>query len=421
MKRRQLLQALGGAALLSGCAGFGLGAPAPRVVVVGGGYAGATAARYLKHWGGAGVHVSLIEPNPQFISCPLSNRVLGGEMQLDELRRDYRNLQALGVELIAARVAGFDPAKRQVQLEDGRQLPYQRLIVAPGIDLLYDSIQGLSDGLQHAHILHAWKAGPQTLQLRAQLQAMRDGGVYVLTVPLAPYRCPPGPYERACQVAHYFKQHKPKSKVLILDANPDVTSKAGLFKKVWATQYAGMVEYQPKFNLTEVDATQLQVQSEFGDKHKADVLNVVPPQAAGSLLRKAGLANMNGRWCEVDFLTYESKVAAGVHVLGDAIQIAPLMPKSAHMANQHAKVCAAAVLDLLAERAPNPQPLLTNTCYSFVDAQNVIHVASVHQYDAAKKTMLTVPGSGGLSTEPNLLEGQYAMNWANNIWADSLG
>ncbi len=423
LQRRTVLQAMAAGAL-SACAsppgGMGFGKRRPRVLVVGGGYAGATAARYLRLWGGDAVQVSLLTPE-LFTSCPLSNHVLSGSLQLADLQQDYLGLVARGIEWIPQTASALDLARRRVLLADGQTLGYERLILAPGIDFLYHDVQGLSAGLLHAHILHAWKAGPQTAQLRAQLQAMPDGGVFVMTVPLAPYRCPPGPYERACLVAHYFRQHKPKSKVLVLDANPDLTSKGALFRRVWAQHYAGIIEYQPRFSLSQVDAGTLQVQSEFGDRVQADVLNVIPNQAAAALLREAGLANLNGRWCEVDFLSYESKVAPGVHVLGDAIQVAPQMPKSAHMANQQAKVCAAAVLDLLAGRELNRQPLLTNTCYSFIDPQQAIHVASVHAYDAQQRTMLPVPGAGGLSAQESALEGHYALQWARNIRADTLG
>jgi NADPH-dependent 2,4-dienoyl-CoA reductase/sulfur reductase-like enzyme len=270
-------------------------------------------------------------------------------------------------------------------------------------------------------VLHSWKAGAQTVALRRQLEAMRDGGVYALTVPLAPYRCPPGPYERACQVAWYFKRAKPRSKVLLLDANPDVTSKAGLFRKAWAEEYKGIVEYRPNHTLTGVDVATLTARFETDADVRADVLNVLPPQRAGNIARDAGVITANNRWCEVDFLTYESVRVKNVHVLGDAIQIAPAMPKSGHMANQHAKVCAAAVLSLLAGQPPSPTPVLTNTCYSFITDRDVVHVASVHQYDREKKTMVAVQGAGGLSPAMSALEGEFAFAWAKNIWADTLG
>jgi NADPH-dependent 2,4-dienoyl-CoA reductase/sulfur reductase-like enzyme len=307
-----------------------------------------------------------------------------------------------------------------VKLAGGSEVAYDRLILSPGVDFMFDALPGLKQAGAQDKVLHAWKAGTQTVALRKQLEAMPDGGVYALSIPLAPYRCPPGPYERACQVASYFSKAKPKSKVLIFDANDDVTSKGPLFKKAWAERYKGIVEYQGKHNAMDVDAANNTLKFEFQDDAKAAVLNVIPPMRAGEIAVKTGLATANKRWCEVDFLTFESKVAQNIHVLGDAIQIAPAMPKSGHMANQHGKTCAAAVVALLSGKEPNTLPIYNNTCYSFVSAEEVVHVASVHAYDAEKKTMLTVPGSGGVSSEASALEGFYAMSWARNIWADTL-
>jgi NADPH-dependent 2,4-dienoyl-CoA reductase/sulfur reductase-like enzyme len=269
-------------------------------------------------------------------------------------------------------------------------------------------------------VLHAWKAGAQTVALRRQLEAMPDGGVYALSIPLAPYRCPPGPYERACMVASYFQKAKPKSKVIIFDANDDIQSKKALFLKAWKDNYDGMIEYRPKHRVVDVDAATNTLKFEFNDDFKAAVANVVPNMRAGDIAVKTGLATANKRWCEVDWLTHESKAAKGVHVLGDAVQIAPGMPKSGHMANQHGKTCAAAVVALLTGKQPASLPIYNNTCYSFVTAEDVVHVASVHRYDAAQKTMLTVPGSGGVSRAASELEGRYAHAWARNIWADAL-
>jgi NADPH-dependent 2,4-dienoyl-CoA reductase/sulfur reductase-like enzyme len=325
-----------------------------------------------------------------------------------------------GVNIVRDTVQSIDTEKRTVKLAGGSTLPYDRLILSPGIDFIWDQLPGMKQPGAQDKVLHGWKAGAQTIALRRQLEAMPDGGTFVMSIPQAPYRCPPGPYERACQVAYYFSHAKPKSRILILDANDDVTSKGPLFKKVWAERYKGIIEYRPGFNAADVDASSNTVISELGDKVQGTVLNVIPPQRAGSIAAQAGLANMNKRWCEVDFLAFESTQAKYIHVLGDAIQTAPLMPKSAHMANQHAKVCAAAVIDLLNGKTPDPKPMLTNTCYSFVSDKDVIHVASVHAYDAERKTMITVPGSGGLSATASELEGVYAMNWARNIWADSL-
>jgi hypothetical protein len=285
---------------------------------------------------------------------------------------------------------------------------------------MWETLPGMAAAGAQDKVLHAWKAGAQTVALRRQLEAMPDGGVFAITIPEAPYRCPPGPYERACQVASYFKANKPRSKVLVLDANPDVTSKAALFKKVWAEQYAGIVEYRPQHKAVAVDAKANIVKFEVQDDVKADVLNVLPAMRAGLVAQQAGLANKNARWCGVRYQSFESEVAAGIHIIGDSIQVAPAMPKSAHMANSHAKVAAAAVVAQLAGWPVNPAPMLTNTCYSFTDARNVVHVASVHAYDAAEATFKTVAGSGGLSTAPNEREGEFAWNWARTIWADSL-
>jgi NADPH-dependent 2,4-dienoyl-CoA reductase/sulfur reductase-like enzyme len=326
-----------------------------------------------------------------------------------------------GVRVVRDMVASIDSAKKVAVLASGPRIAYDKLVVSPGIDLMYDSVAGLRDAQAQGRILQAWKAGPETVALRRQLEAMPDGGVYAITIPEAPYRCPPGPYERACQVASYFKAAKPKSKVLILDANQDVTSKGPLFKKVWAEQYPGMVEYRGQHKAVAVDARTNTVKFELQDDVKADVLNVLPPMRAGAIAVQTGLANSNARWCNVNFLNFESTAAKDIHILGDSIQIAPAMPKSGHMANSHAKVAAAAIVAELAGWEINPAPMLTNTCYSFVDAKNVIHVASVHEYVAADKTFKTVAGSGGVSSAPTELEGNYAWNWARTIWADSLG
>lgn len=402
-----------------GCATATSSRKVGRVVVIGGGYAGATAAKYIRMWG-PDIEVTLIERDGEFVSCPLSNRVLAGVVGLKDLTRGYGTLPARhGVKLVRDEALSIDADKQEVRLASGGTLKYDRLIVAPGVDLLPEEVAGLDSPEAQQRILHAWKAGPQTVALRKQLEAMPDGGVYALTVPKAPYRCPPGPYERACQIAWYFKTQKPRSKVLILDANEDVVSKKGLFVKAWTERYPGIVEYRPNSELTEVDAATLTAKFVFEDV-KADVLNVVPPQRAGRIAREAGLITANNRWCGVDFLTYESLAGKNIHVLGDAVLSAPQMPKSGHMANQHAKVCAAAVVALLHGEAVNSEPLVTNTCYSFVSDKEVIHVASVHAYVPAKKTMEIVPGASGVSASASELEGQYAEAWSRNIWDDML-
>jgi len=404
------------AAPLLGCATSASGPSIGRVVVIGGGFGGATAARYLRLW--ANVDVTLVERNDTFISCPISNMVLGGHKTMADITVPYSGLAALGVKRIQGEAVAIDAQGKKVRLGDGRELPYDRLVVSPGIDFMFDQVAGLTPAAQEK-ILHGWKAGPQTVALRRQLEAMPDGGVYALTVPKSPYRCPPGPYERAAMVASYFKQHKPRSKVLLLDANPEIQSKKALFEKVFADQYKGIIEYRPNNELKAVDVATNTAKLEFDDV-KADVLNVVPPHRGGDVARSAGLLNMNARWIGVNWLSMESTAVPGIHALGDAVLSAPVMPKSGHMANQHAKVAAAAIIQLLKGESVNPAPVVMNTCYSFVTATDVIHVASVHQYDNADKTFKAVPGSGGVSSAPNAMEGRYALSWAQNIWSDML-
>lgn len=431
-RRREMLKlasaasALGTLGLLGCASGPGAIPDRARVLVVGGGYGGATAAKYLRLFSQQKIEVVLVEPEDAFVSCPLSNLVLGGSRQLADLTVPYTSLtRAHGVHVVRDAVAGIDAIQKVAVLSSGARIRYDKLVLSPGIELMWDSVAGLKDAHASGRVLQAWKAGPETTALRRQLEAMPDGGVYALTIPEAPYRCPPGPYERACQVASYFRAAKPRSKVLVLDANPDVTSKAGLFKKVWAEQYPGIVEYRPQHQAIAVDARAASgvhtVKFEVQDDVQAHVLNVLPPMRAGAIAVQTGLANSNARWCGVHYLNFESTVAKDIHVLGDSIQLAPLMPKSAHMANSHAKVAAAAIVAELAGWEINPTPMLTNTCYSFVDDKTVVHVASVHEYVAAEQTFKTVAGSGGLSAAPNELEGRYAWNWARTIWADSLG
>jgi sulfide dehydrogenase [flavocytochrome c] flavoprotein subunit len=418
--RRRLIGAAGGlgALALAGCATGASGGPSiGRVVVVGGGFGGATAARYLKLWGG-NVDVTLVERNTSFVSCPISNLVLGGYREMADITRGYDGLKALGVKVVQGDVSAIDAAGKKVRLASGGELPYDRLVVSPGVDFMWDQVGGLQAAVDGGRVLHSWKAGPQTLALRQQLQAMADGGVVAISIPKSPYRCPPGPYERACVIASYLKTAKPKSKLLVLDANPEVQSKKALFEKAFKELYAGTLEYRANAELKEVAGNVAKL--EFEDV-KADVLNVIPPQRAADIARSAGLINVNNRWVGVNWLTMESTAVPGVHVLGDATFPAALMPKSGHMANQHAKVAAAAIVQLLKGQPVNATPVVMNTCYSFVGARDVIHVASVHQYDAADKTFKTVPGSGGVSAAASQIEGRYALSWAQNIWSDMLG
>lgn len=415
--RRRLLLAGGAAALLPGCASVAGGPSIGRVVIVGAGFGGATAARYLKLWGG-NVDVTLVERQAEFVSCPISNLVLGGYRQMADVTRSFDGLRRLGVKLVRGEVSAVDVAARKLRLADGSELAWDRLILSPGVDFMFDAIGGFKAEMDAGRVLHAWKAGAQTVALRQQLVAMRDGGTVVIAIPKTPYRCPPGPYERACVVAAYLQAQKPKSKLLVMDANPEITSKKGLFEKAFASQYAGLLEYRPNSEVKEVSSGMARF--EFEDI-RAEVLNLIPPQRGGDIARSAGLLNMNQRWAGVNWLSMESTAAPGVHVLGDTVFAAPAMPKSGHMANQHAKLAAAAVIQLLKGEPVNPAPVLTNTCYSFVNATEAVHVASVHQYDAAEKIVKPVPGAGGVSAAQSQAEGRYAMAWAQNIWADTLG
>lgn len=422
MKRRDFLKAgaaAGAMASLYGCAGGG-GKASGHVVVVGGGYGGATVAKYLRMWSEGGVQVTLIERNPAFISCPISNLVIGGTKTMADITVSYDGLKnKWGVRLIQDEVVAVDAGKRTISLKAGGAMTYDRLVLSPGVDFLWDQVPGLNNPEAQGKILHAWKAGPQTVALRKQLEDMKDGGTYAIAIPRAPYRCPPGPYERACLVADYFKKSKPKSKVVILDANEDVVSKKGLFVKAWNELYKGALEYRPNSEVKDVDVRTGTAVLEF-DKFKADVLNVIPPHRAGDIAARSGLRLINNRWVDINWLSMESNNTPGIHVLGDAIFPAPTMPKSGHIANQHGKLAAAAILNLLSGQEPNPDPLVMNTCYSFVDSKSAIHVSSVHRYDPATRVVQPVKGAGGVSAARNEMEGVFALGWAKNVWADML-
>jgi sulfite dehydrogenase len=415
MKRREFLKLSGGAALAA--AGCATTTPSKaRVVVVGGGFGGATAAKYIRMWDPK-IDVVLVEREPGFISCPISNLVLAGFAGMGDITRSIDGLERYGVRVVRDEAVGIDPGKKTVRLSRAGEIGYERLVVSPGIDFLFGEVQGYEQAMQAGRVLHAWKAGPQTTALRRQLEEMRDGGVYVLSVPLAPYRCPPGPYERASVVAAYFRQAKPRSKVLVLDANPDVSSKGPLFKRAWSELYPGIIEYRGNSRAVGVDGSSMSVRLEVEDV-KGDVLNVVPPHRAADLAAKSGLITTNNRWCDVDWRTMESKAVKGIHVLGDATLSAPAMPKSASMANNHAKIAAGAIVDLLNGREPQPLKII-NTCYSFVSRTEGIRVSSVHEWDPGQGTLVAVKGSGGVSAARSEAEGNYAWSWARTIWADS--
>jgi sulfide dehydrogenase [flavocytochrome c] flavoprotein subunit len=418
MQRREFIKWLGAGAAIGTWPALAQAANAKgRIIIIGGGYAGATAAKYLRLWGGDQLQIILVEKSTVFVSCPLSNLVLGGSKKIGELTFNLSGLDRHNIKRLYAEVTGVDVARRKITVADGDTLDYDRLIIAPGIDFIYDSLPTLQSAEAQQIVPHAWKAGPQTVNLRKQLESMPDdGGAFVVSIPKAPYRCPPGPYERVSQVAFYLKKHKPKSRVIVLDANAEIISKKALFTKAWADLYPGIVEYRPNSTVIDVDVAGRTVKTEF-ETVRADVLNVIPPQRAGVPAQLASTNNIDKRWCEVDFLTYESKVAPNVHIIGDAV--ASALPKSAHMATSQAKICASAIIAMLTGEAPDPQPVFANTCYSYVSDKLAVHVANVYRYDADKKLMLAAEG-GGLSDKPSELEGAYAQAWARNIWSDVL-
>jgi sulfide dehydrogenase [flavocytochrome c] flavoprotein chain len=419
LNRRQFLASLAGASAAQ------IGAPAraqaaPRVVVIGGGFAGATAARAIKK-AEARINVSLVESNRTFTACPFSNLVIGGLRAMPAQQFGYDKISAGGIDVVFATAIGVDAGARRVALEGGTSLAYDRLIVAPGIDIRWDGLPGYTEAVA-AKMPHAWKAGEQTLLLRRQLEALEDGGVVVMSVPANPFRCPPGPYERASLIAHYLKTHKPKSKILILDAK-DSFSKQRLFQEAWKEFYPDHLEWvalSKGGRVTSVEAATQTLVTEFGE-YKAAVANVIPPQKAGRAAVLAGAVDQTG-WCPIDPVSFESKTSPNVHVVGDAT-IAGGMPKSAFSANAQAKVCAAAVVDLLAGRTP-VQPKLINTCYSLVAPDYGISVAGV--YAPVNGVLTDVPGAGGLSPieaprAERAAEALFAEGWFNTITAEVFG
>ena len=391
---------------------------AARVAVIGGGFAGATCAREMKR---LGLDVTLIEPNETYTACPFSNAVVAGLREIEAQRFGYGKLKDEGIAVAQANAVRIDGETRRIALQDGASVAYDRLVLAPGIDLRFDALTGY-DAAAAEIMPHAWKAGAQTLLLRRQLEAMEDGGTFVIVAPANPFRCPPGPYERASLVAHYLKARKPRSKILILDAK-DAFSKQRLFEAAWKELYPGMIEWvalSAGGKVIEVDAAKKTLVTEFGD-HRADVANVIPPQQAGAIARTAGAADRTG-WCPIDPVTFESKLKPNVHVIGDAA-IAGGMPKSAFAANAQAKACAVAVASLLhGESAPTPK--LINTCYSLVAPDYGISIAGV--YRPANGLLTDVEGAGGASPldaprAQRTLEATYAESWFKTITAQVFG
>jgi len=425
--RRGFIQTAG-AATATGMAGVPFLAFGARkkVVVVGGGTGGATAAKYIK-MADPSTDVTLIEANSNYFTCYMSNEVLGGGRSLDSIKFGYDGLAKHGVKIVHAKVTGIDAKGKVVRTSSGSSYDYDRCIVAPGIDFKWDTLEGY-DAKGAEKVPHAWKAGPQTAMLRKQLESMKDGGTVVIAPPPNPFRCPPGPYERASQIAMYLKQHKPKSKILIFDPKPKF-SKMGLFTGAWKKMYGyesdnAMIEWHGKAEeagVVKVDVNSKTVTTAFGDDIKADVLNVIPAQKAGAIAFAAGLTNKSG-WCPIDLGTFESTIHANIHVLGDA-SIAKGMPKSGYSANSQAKVCAAAVVAMLNGQEPGT-PSYVNTCYSIAGKEYGFSVAAVYRLAEDRSKITKVSGGltpGDASPEVLKREVAYAHSWFNNITNDIFG
>lgn len=422
--RREFLKIMGAAGAVSS---LGMlwplqlqAAASGKVVIVGGGFGGTTCARYLKRWGGSAVDVTLIERDTQFITCPFSNEVLAGDLDIGQITHSYDNVSAAGVKVMHDTVTGIDAAGKKISLKNGGAMTFDKLVLSPGISFVWGAIENDEMATREA-MPHAWKAGEQTLLLRKQLQAMRDGGTVIIVPPKKPFRCPPGPYERASLIAHYLKTNKPKSKILIIDANSS-HSKQAAFHEGWKTEYGDMIEWIKDTDggvINSADTKAMTVRNDFGDEYKGDVINLIPYQKAGDLVQAAGLTNKDG-WCSVDMGTFESKVAKDVHIIGDAC-VAGAMPKSGHSAASQAKNCAAAILSTFAGTAP-PTPTYANTCYSLVGPRYGISVAAVYRLKDGVITRV----SGGVSKVGNRdrvhkNEAKYARGWYKSITSDMFG
>jgi sulfide dehydrogenase [flavocytochrome c] flavoprotein subunit len=415
LSRRTFLASTAAAALAAPALAQG----APRVVVVGGGFAGATAARFIKK-ADPRISVTLVESSRTFTACPFSNLVIGGLRDLKQQQFGYDKVAADGIEIAFTTANGVDPQAKTVTLDAGQRLSYDRLVLAPGIDIRWGALLGYNEDAA-AVMPHAWKAGEQTTLLRRQLEEMPDGGVVIIAAPANPYRCPPGPYERASLIANYLKTKKPKSKLIILDAK-DQFSKQKLFQNAWKELYPDHLEWVSLSNGGKVTAVEVSTKTLITDfdRHKGDVINVIPPQKAGRIADLASVADRTG-WCAVDPVTFESKAVPNIHLVGDAI-IAGGMPKSAFAANSQAKVCAQAVVDLLAGHQP-AEPKLLNTCYSVVGPNYGITVAGVYHPVNGALTEIEGGGVSPADAPPSVRaqEALFASGWFNTITGEVFG
>ena len=389
-----------------------------RVVVVGGGMAGAAVAKFLRLWGGTGVQVTLVEREPGYTSNILSNLVLTNAVQMSSLAFGYATLaSAYGIAVIRGEAVAADPVARRltVATASGPQvLDYDRLVVAPGIGFAYP--EGLQTAQAQASFPHAWQAGPQTTLLRDQIRAMPAGGTFIMTVPATPYRCPPGPYERACVVADWLKRNKPGSKVIVLDANPAITAERESFTRAFEVTHAGVIDYVPNAPVTFVDTASKTIHTPMGAFH-GDVLNVIPTNVGPALLADIGVANAARGFAGVDVLSYESTAVAGIHVIGDAS--ATTQPKAGHIGNQEGKVCADAILRLLGGGAPDPSPVTNSSCYSPITRESASWLTAVYAYDPATRTMKGVPGASGEALSANKDHYEDMFVWFRTLMRDT--
>ena len=423
LSRRQILQWIGATSLIGGL-GFpfaGFAKTGARIVVLGGGFGGATCAKYLRRFDPS-LQVTLIEQNTQFITCPFSNAVIGGLHDMDFITHKYGNLKSKsGINIVNARAESVDPVARKVSLHNGESIAYDRLVVSPGIDFQWNAIEGY-DAAASEVMPHAWKAGSQTVLLRKQLEAMPNGGTVIIAPPANPFRCPPGPYERASLIAHYLQKHKPKSKLLILDSK-DKFSKQTLFQDAWGSFYRDIIEWVPAMDGGKVTAVDVKNKTVIAadEKHKADVINIIPPQKAGNIAHQAGLTNDKG-WCPVDQKTFRSTQQKDIYVIGDA-SIAGKMPKSGYAANSQGKVCAAELVAELQGKSVGVSSWV-NTCYSLITPDYGISVAAV--YRLSKDGIVGVKGAGGVGPlevpiATRRKEAMYAEGWYRSITSDMFG
>ena len=421
MERRSFLKligagaGLGAASVMTGCAGLGMEGPTGgrRVVVVGGGYGGTIAAKYIRMMD-KNIEVVLVERNDHFVSCPFSNLYIGGLLKdLSTLTIGYDKLAANhGIKFVQAEVTGVDAAAKLVRTSRG-DIRYDRLVLSPGIDFRTEEVKGYDPASTPEIMPHAWKAGPQTVLLRKQLEAMPAGGTVVLSIPLAPFRCPPGPYERTSMIAMYLKQHKPKSKLVVLDANPDIVSKKGLFLKGWKKHYEGIIDYRPAKKVTEINAASKTLLIEGLEDVRGDVVNLIPPQRAGAIAVAAGVVGPDKNWCPINPTTFESTLKKDIHVIGDAC-VAGAMPKSGYSANSEAKTCATNIVNMMNGRELVDMSSI-NTCFSYLSAKEAVSVTGVYFVNKEKNTIDAAPGSVAVSPDLSELEAIYAESWLKNI------